>query len=110
MIGVTAQEATLHGVVTDEKSGEKLFGASVRLGDGKGVMTDENGAYRITLAAGTYNAEFGLVGYRSRPVQVVLAAGEDRTLDVKLGEGNTEPPEARWLEDQIGRASCRERV
>ena len=90
MIGVAAQDATLHGVVTDEKSGEKLFGASVRLGAGKGVMTDENGAYRIVLPPGTYNAEFGLVGYRPRPFQVVLAAGEDRTLDVKLGEGNTE--------------------
>lgn len=87
-----AQPATLSGRVTDARGGDALAGANVLVLDARsaspigGAAADGDGAYRVSLPAGTYSITFRYVGYRERQETVTLAAGETRTLDVTLSE------------------------
>ena len=78
---------TITGKVTDANSGEKIVGASVKLlGTDKGTLTDATGAFSLE---GKGKLQITFVGYK--------------TLEIKTKEG--------FLQiEQIGRASCRERV
>ena len=81
---VQAQDATLHGTVSDGASKETLIGASVQYASNKGMVTDVDGAYTITLPSGEYEISVNMIGYLSRSEKVILKDGEDRTLDIKL--------------------------
>jgi len=87
---VHAQEATLTGSVTDATTKEQLPGVSISAGEGRSASTDEQGAYRITLPAGTYSVVYKLIGYRDRTERVTVVAGESRSFSVTLEESNTE--------------------
>lgn len=87
-----AQRATLSGRVTDARNGDALPGASVAvLTPGTqvptGAATDGDGRYRIELGAGRYTIVISYIGYAERRTDVTLAAGETRTLDAALDEG-----------------------
>lgn len=90
MAPARAQEATLTGKVTDAATGEALIGVNVTYAAGKGVATDVNGGYRLELPTGTARITYTYVGYTSRTETVTLAAGEQRTLDVRLALANTQ--------------------
>lgn len=79
-----AQEATLSGKVTDASNGEALIGVNVVYAPGRGVATDVNGAYTLTLPAGAQRITFSFIGYTTYTESVTLAAGEQRKLDAKL--------------------------
>ena len=79
-----AQEAALTGKVTDAATGEALIGVNVTYASGRGVATDVNGAYRLELPAGEARITYSYVGYVSRTEALVLTAGEQRILDVKM--------------------------
>ena len=54
LLNVHAQDATLHGIVTDATDGETLIGASVQHAADKGMVTDVDGSYLFTLPPGEY--------------------------------------------------------
>ena len=76
----TTREITVSGVVTDNE-GHALIGATVATPDGrKGVSTDVNGAYKITLDTIQGVLEFSYLGYKSQS----LVVGKRTKLDVVL--------------------------
>lgn len=78
------KEATLSGYVKDG-TGLGLPGYKVNiLGKGKGVLTDEDGFYSITLEKGDYDIAFrGYEGYKRESISL----NRDETLNVSLGLG-----------------------
>lgn len=79
-----AQDAKIHGIVTDPANNETLIGASVQHSPNKGMITDIDGSYSFMLPPGEYEMIVTMIGYSAHKEKVVLAAGEDRTLNVKL--------------------------
>lgn len=79
-----AQNATLKGIVTDASTSETLPGVTVRVGD-SGTVTDESGAYTLSLAPGNYEISFSFIGYESKTQTVRLLAGQTRELSLQLG-------------------------
>ncbi len=82
-----SQNATLHGVVTDVRTGEKLPGVTVRAGTG-GAATDLEGKYTLSVAPGAYTAVFSFVGYESKTQDIRLSVGESLELNVQLGDAD----------------------
>lgn len=87
----SAQRASITGVVTDADDGGPLLGANVVVnvpGSASmagGAATDATGRYTVSaLDAGTYVVTFRFIGYGEQQVNVTLAAGETRTLDMTL--------------------------
>ncbi|MEO8591224.1 MAG: TonB-dependent receptor [Flavobacteriales bacterium] len=79
-----AQDGVLQGKVTDALTGEALIGVNVIYAAGKGSATDVDGNYRLTLSAGEQRITFSFLGYASHTEALSIAAGEQRTLDMKL--------------------------
>ena len=84
-----AQPASLSGFVKDATSEETLLLANVVLaGTGKGTATNTAGYYTFTdLAPGTYTVVASYIGYRDTRLEVTLAPGERRRLDIELEPG-----------------------
>ncbi|MFN2456739.1 MAG: TonB-dependent receptor domain-containing protein [Chitinophagaceae bacterium] len=69
-----AQNATIRGRVTDA-TGLPLAGASVTIqGTNKGVITDENGMYSISVAPGKYTVVVSYVGFATQRKEVTASA------------------------------------
>ena len=74
------QEIVVTGTITDE-NGEPLIGANVVVqGTTRGVVTDVDGNYRITVPDENTVLVFSFVGYESREIRV----GSQTTIDVTL--------------------------
>lgn len=81
-----AQEATLKGTVYDFKTKETLVGVNVIYGSNKGVSTDNFGNYLIKIPEGKYKLTYKFIGYSDLSRDVVLKAGEVKTIDLSLSE------------------------
>jgi TonB-dependent Receptor Plug Domain/CarboxypepD_reg-like domain len=78
-----AQKHTIHGIVTDKKSGERLAGASVSIHQlGQGTTTNAFGFYSITLPEGPVQLRISFVGYVAYTDSFLLSA--DRPLNIGL--------------------------
>jgi len=76
-------QRVVSGTVTDN-SGEPLIGASVLVvGTTVGTVTDFNGAYTLTVPAGSNQIQFSYTGYEP----VVVNLGASNTVDASLAEG-----------------------
>jgi len=80
---VTAQ-SVITGKVTDDKTGEALIGATVVYAPGKGVATDIDGKFKLSLPAGTHLIKISFVGFESFTQQVQLSEGETLKMDISL--------------------------
>ncbi|RUA29185.1 MAG: hypothetical protein DSY76_03560 [Bacteroidetes bacterium] len=69
---VNAQSGVLSGVVTDKISGETLIGVNIMYAPGKGVVTDIDGKFKISVPYGTYHLKFSYVGYNPLEKTVVV--------------------------------------
>jgi len=83
------KNATLSGVITDEKTGEPLIGATIiayQLDSFRnGVITDINGRYRLPLHPGTYDVHVSYTGFAKKIVKgVVLTAQQTTELNAAL--------------------------
>lgn len=78
--------AALRGTITDSLSGRPLAGVSVGLvGQPGGTATDALGQFRLAgLAAGTCQLRLGALGYKLKTSEVVLVAGQTRSLAISL--------------------------
>ncbi len=82
-IGFFAQTGVVKGTISDEVTGELLFGASVVYEEGKGVTSDFDGKYELTLPYGEYTITYSFVGLK--PIQrKVTVSGKSVVLDVKM--------------------------
>ena len=96
---IFAQSATLSGVVSDP-TGATLPGVTVLIeGTGKGTVSDYDGTYLLAFEApGTYTITYTFVGFKKVTEIITLISGQNMKKDLTMEE------------DEIGRASCRERV
>ena len=87
---VAAQSGTLSGTVVDGDLRETVIGANVRVDStSAGAATDLDGAYRITLPAGTYTVRFSYVGLEPQAVTgVQITAGQTTELNIVLTSGS----------------------
>ena len=82
-----AQSTSLSGKIVDQKNGEELIGATVRIANtSMGAAADVNGQYLIkNIPPGTYTIDVSLVGYVSKSLKnITIAAGESKVLSVEL--------------------------
>ena len=79
-----AQTATLKGIVTDGNTNETLIGVTVVMADGLGTVTNLDGEYLLKVPSGSYTVVYRYVGYDNQKINIALAAGEEKMLDVKL--------------------------
>ncbi|OQP47143.1 TonB-dependent receptor [Niastella yeongjuensis] len=80
-----AQQATVKGIVKNEK-GDTLTSASVFIKGKKiGTVTTSTGQYElINLNPGSYTVQVSLIGYEPAIKKVSLTAGENQTIDFTL--------------------------
>jgi len=84
---VNAQTTSLSGKIVDQKNGEELIGATVRIANSSlGAAADVNGQYLIkNIPPGTYTIEFSLVGYVTKSLKnITIAAGESKVVSVEM--------------------------
>jgi hypothetical protein len=76
-----AANYTISGIISDSKSGEALFGASVYVkGANTGTNSNIYGFYSLTLPEGTYDIVVGSIGYKTQTISIKL----DHNLDRKI--------------------------
>jgi len=82
-----AQTGTLSGIVTDE-TGTPVAQAQLSVlgtGSNTGTLTDNQGVYRITLPAGTYDVSVTHVAHaNTRAENVRITAGQTTTLNIEV--------------------------
>lgn len=72
------------GRIMDEESARPVPGATIRIGN-KGVTTDENGVFVLSLPKGQYEAEISSVGYGTKKVtEIIIKDDEVFTIDIPL--------------------------
>ena len=121
---------TISGYITDEQNGESLIGASVfvELKDGRKVGATANvyGFYSLELPEGKYKINYAYVGFgtivkeinleSSTKINISLTEGQQLAEIVVTSERKNENVQSTDMGrvelgiEEIGRASCRERV
>jgi iron complex outermembrane receptor protein len=80
-----ANTGTVTGKVTEIGSGAALQGVSVLLvGTQRGALTREDGTFRISVPAGSYELQARLIGYSTKRVPVAVGPGATVTMDFVL--------------------------
>lgn len=84
-LGLFAQEANIHGVITDENNQPISYAAITLKGLSKGAVSDDNGIYKIEhLEEGNYTLQFSGVGYIKTSRSVTLKVNESLEVHVTL--------------------------
>ena len=80
------QNGTIRGTVYDKEVGETLIGAAVVVeGTSKGAATDLDGAFSISVPAGTYSLKASFISYQEVIIKdVVVKPGQVTVLDFYL--------------------------
>jgi iron complex outermembrane recepter protein len=87
-------QSTVSGTVKGKSA--SLAGASISARpSGKGTTSDDDGKYSLKLNPGSYAITFSFAGFASQTINVQLAEGEQKTVDVDLTE------DTKGLEDVI---------
>ena len=79
------------GKVVDEK-GEAIIGATIKIvGQTGGASTNIDGAFNISLAAGTYSLDISYISYQTKRITgVVVKAGESTPLNISLSPSTSQ--------------------
>ena len=86
-MNVMAQNGELRGTITDKKTGEPLFGATVFLIDTDfGAATNSSGQYVLSeIPASTYNIRVSFIGYQTQIIyNVVIRSEGNIDMDAQL--------------------------
>jgi hypothetical protein len=76
---------SIHGTLTDKKTGEAIIGANVYVKDSyHGTMSNGYGFYSLSLPKGKYKLIISYLGYRSKESEIELKSPEK--IDVQLEE------------------------
>lgn len=73
---VFAQKTRIYGVITDQNSGESLIAANVLVAEGRGVVTDFDGKYSISVENGTYTMQISYIGYEPITKEIKATGGQ----------------------------------
>lgn len=90
MKNTLAQDAALQGIISDNSTGQPLYGANVVLKplDGEEVMgaaADGDGFYRVSsIDPGSYSLRISYIGYRAYTDTLDFDEGQNRTVNVSL--------------------------
>ncbi|MFN0275415.1 MAG: TonB-dependent receptor [Chitinophagales bacterium] len=79
-----SQNATIQGKIADATTQETLIGASVKITDSIGTVTDLEGKYRMEVEPGNYTIRFSYVSYATHTLTVDLKSGEVKEINVQL--------------------------
>ena len=84
---VNAQNGSLTGTVTDERTGESLPGVNIYIQElERGGATNSDGEYEITgIPYGTYNLRITSVGYRTITNELVINS-QETVFDIEMRE------------------------
>lgn len=74
------QKGTVKGTISDNETGEGLFGAYVVFGPGEGTQTDFDGNFEYSVEYGTYEVEFTSLGYE-KVMKTITVDKEEITLN-----------------------------
>lgn len=87
---VSAQSSSVSGTITDNSSGEPLFGANIVIDElSKGASTDPDGRFIIqNLPSGNYQVSISYIGFESATEQVEIVAGQSTQFHFKLTPGS----------------------
>jgi len=79
-----AQTYRLSGIITDSQSKETLIGVPiiVKGQQGKGVASDEEGEYSISLSRGNHILQIDYIGYEKKQIPVTVSG--DMRMDIEL--------------------------
>lgn len=82
----TLAQGTIKGVITDNETGTRLTGVSVRVeGRALGAYSNREGQFLIkNVPADSYTLLVSLVGYELKKIPVVVRQGEATELEIKL--------------------------
>lgn len=94
-----AQNATLVGTVKDAVSGETLIGATIKVGEAMGTVTDIDGNYTLSLPAGTYAIGISYIGYKPEEFNITLADNKTTTRNIALREDSQTMQEVEVVAD-----------
>ena len=75
---------TLTGKITDAETGEPLVMVNILGPQRNGAVSDNNGNYTLKLPAGISTIQFSYVGYQQQTLNVTLAEGEEKELNIAL--------------------------
>lgn len=82
--GFSQEKFTINGYIKDGETGETLIGASVFVQElNTGTVSNEYGFYSISIPKGTYNLEYGYLGFDTKTEGVNLS--QNIKLDIELG-------------------------
>ncbi|MBU6340906.1 MAG: TonB-dependent receptor [Bacteroidetes bacterium] len=84
---LSAQNATILGVVTDASNHEPLLGVTIKSGN-TGAISDANGAYQFQLPPGAYEISWSIPGYETAKKTIRLAATQTLTLNQELNSSD----------------------
>lgn len=80
-----AQNFTISGVITDQRSGETMISASVfDFNSRRGTVTNSYGFYSLTIPGGDVSLQFSFVGYSTQNIQFQLT--RDTVIHIRLQE------------------------
>jgi iron complex outermembrane recepter protein len=82
LLSFGAFSQTVTGIISG--AGGPLTSVSVSSSGAKGVLSDANGKYSISLLPGTTTLRYSYVGFVSQSIKVTVAAGEEKVVDVTL--------------------------
>lgn len=83
-----AQNYTISGYITDEKSGESLIGANVvDIRSGKGTVTNTYGFYSLTLPGDSVTIGYSYIGYSTKLMPMLL--NEHKKMNISLSSDAT---------------------
>ena len=81
----TVPNGHVHGTVTDLNDGLPISGATVRASPGgRSATTGADGTYSLRLRPGSYSLSISATNYVGQTSQLVLADGDDTTVDAAL--------------------------
>ncbi|MCY7408846.1 MAG: TonB-dependent receptor, partial [Chitinophagales bacterium] len=81
-----AQQSSISGKTTDKQDNSELIGVTILVkGTKYGAVTDENGAYKIQLPAGTFQIEVSYIGYEKLLYTgITIKEGEQKILNMQM--------------------------
>lgn len=82
---ISAQNFTVNGFIRDKETQEILVGVPVVVKgqESKGVASDENGKYWLTLPNGNYTLSIHYMGYENQEIEINLTKNVTRNIDLK---------------------------
>ena len=99
-----SQTGTIHGTVSDEKTGEEIVGVNVLFtGTTMGAASDLDGKFQVrNIPPGRYAVRFSYVGYAAKTVEgVEIKANETLKMDISLAQETFEQEEVTVTAERV---------